>query len=158
MDNWEELEQFCYDNDVQIIQQKFNSDRIKGLYCNGMVALNKNIATTAERSCILAEELGHHYTTSGNIIDPTSAVNRKQEQIARVWAYCRHFDLDKLILCFRHGCCSVHEAAEYLEITEEFFLDAISYYKQHYGLNTVIGNYMITFEPLGILELYDKES
>ena len=33
---------------------------------------------------LLQEELGHHYTTHGNIIDIENAENRKQEHRARV--------------------------------------------------------------------------
>ena len=46
--------------------------------------------------------------------------------------------------------------AEYLEITEQFLMDAISRYKSKYGLYKKIGNYMIMFEPLGVLELYSE--
>jgi hypothetical protein len=45
--------------------------KTKGLYCDGVIALNKNISTTSEKTCILAEELGHYYTSCGNIIDST---------------------------------------------------------------------------------------
>ena len=65
----------------------FNSPNIKGLYCNNTVAINKSISTQAEKSCVLAEELGHHYTTVGDIIDQTKASNRKQEYRARLYGY-----------------------------------------------------------------------
>ena len=32
-----------------------------------------------EKACVLAEELGHHYTTVGDIIDQKESENRKQE-------------------------------------------------------------------------------
>ena len=47
----------------------FSGTRIKGLYCDGYIAINKDIETETERACILAEELGHYYTSSGDIID-----------------------------------------------------------------------------------------
>ena len=31
----------------------------------------------AEKACVLAEELGHHYTTIGDIIDQKESENRK---------------------------------------------------------------------------------
>ena len=46
--------------------------------------------TTADT---LAEELGHHYTTVGDILDQTNVSNRKQERLARVWAYNRRIGL-----------------------------------------------------------------
>lgn len=36
-----------------------------GLIHGNRIAIRKNIDTQAEKSCVLAEELGHHYTTTG---------------------------------------------------------------------------------------------
>lgn len=158
MDKLEELEQECHDIGVEIIQRPFDSQRIKGLYCDNCIALHKNLANKAEKSCTLAEELGHHYTTLGDITDLSSPANKKQELKARTWAYQQLLDLSKLIDCFRYGCSSVHEAAEYLEVTEAFFLQAMVYYKQHYGLQKVVGSCMISFEPFGIFEIYPQKT
>ena len=38
-----------------------------------------------EKASVLAEELGHYYTTVGNILDQEDAGNRKQEHKARTW-------------------------------------------------------------------------
>ena len=37
-----------------------------GLIRGNRIAIRKSIDTQAEKSCVLAEELGHHYTTTGN--------------------------------------------------------------------------------------------
>ena len=39
-----------------------------GLCRGSFIAINKNLNTT-QKKCVLAEELGHFYTTTGNIID-----------------------------------------------------------------------------------------
>lgn len=49
-----------------------------GLYSDGCIWINKNMTTT-EKRCVLAEELGHHYTTVGDILDQSDIGNRKQE-------------------------------------------------------------------------------
>ena len=51
-----------------IVKEKplINND---GLISGNRIAIRKNIATTTEKACVLAEELGHHYTTTGNILD-----------------------------------------------------------------------------------------
>jgi Zn-dependent peptidase ImmA (M78 family) len=126
--------------------------RIKGLYCDKVIAINKNIETTAEKTCILAEELGHHYTTAGNILNQKKITNRKQERLARAWAYKRLVPLDKLIAAYRAGVKSRYELAEYLHITEQFLAAALNYYKSKYGIYCQIGNCYICFEPLGIIE------
>lgn len=68
---------------------KYNNGRIKGK----RIAIRQDIETTTEKSCILAEELGHHYTTVGCILDQTNSQNRKQERQARLWAYNKQIGL-----------------------------------------------------------------
>lgn len=36
----------------------FSGTRIKGLYCDSHIAINKDIETETEKTCVLAEELG----------------------------------------------------------------------------------------------------
>ena len=50
---------------------------------NGNNILIKSDLTENEKTCILAEELGHYYTSSGNILDQSNINNRKQEKVAR---------------------------------------------------------------------------
>lgn len=128
---------------------KYNNGRIKG----NRVAIRKDIETTAEKSCILAEELGHYYTSTGDILDLTVAENRKQERRARIWAYNKQIGLKGLINAYEHGCKNRHEIAEYLEVTESFLEEAVNCYQEKYGLFTQIDNYIIYFNPLGILSL-----
>ena len=66
---YDELLQSADEEGVNVVDYHFTSDNIKGLYCDGTIALSRNIRTTSERACILAEELGHYHTSSGNIID-----------------------------------------------------------------------------------------
>ena len=128
---------------------KYNNGRIKG----NRVAIRQDIETTTEKACVLAEELGHHYTTSGNILDLSQSENRKQERRARIWAYNKQIGLKGLINAYEHGCRNKHEIAEYLEVTEQFLEEAVNYYHEKYGIFTQIDNYIIYFQPLGILSL-----
>lgn len=107
----------------------------------------KNDLTTTEKSCVLAEELGHHYTTVGNILEQSTVENRKQEHLARFWAYNKQIGLRGLIAAYEHGCQSQSEAAEYLQVTERFLTDAINCYKGKYGFCATVDNYIIYFEP-----------
>lgn len=150
--NYEELLTEANQNGIDVIDYDFISTNIKGLYCDGTVALSR-AATETEKSCVLAEELGHHYTSSGIIIDQTSTSNRKQERRARIWAYKKAFALTDLILAFKAGCRNRYEFAEYLEITEAFLQEAIDYYKEKYGPYIIQKPYVIYLDPLGVLEL-----
>lgn len=102
---------------------------------------------TIRKSCVLAEELGHYYTTVGNILDQTNASNRKQERRARLWAYDRLVGLSGIVKAYRHGCESLTETAEYLNVTEDFLLDALKEYESKYGTSVVCGEYEISFTP-----------
>ena len=130
---------------------KYNNGRIKG----NRIAIRKDISSTTEKACVLAEELGHHYTTVGNILDQSDASNRKQERRARLWAYRRAFDLIDLVSAYKYGCRNRYELAEYLEVTEQFLQDALDTYKEKYGLCTKVDKYVVFFEPLGILEVFE---
>ena len=126
----------------------------KGRIYKNRVAIRRNLSTT-EKACVLAEELGHHHTTVGNILDQSKTENRKQERRARLWAYKRAFDLVDLVSAYKHGCRNRYEIAEYLEVTESFLQEALDTYKEKYGPYTKVDRYVVYFEPLGILEMYE---
>lgn len=110
------------------------------------IYLRKDMNTT-EKACVLAEELGHHHTSVGNILDLEDISNRKQERQARLWAYNKQIGLRGLIDAYEHGCQSRYEIAEYLEVTDEFLTDCIECYRQKYGIGTTVDNYYIMFIP-----------
>ena len=112
-----------------------------------MIAIKSDMTDT-EKQCVMAEELGHYYTSVGDILDQESVDNRKQELKARLWAYKRLLPLDCLISAFRSGCNSLYEYADYLNVTEAFLQDAIERYKQVHGTDWVqVDNYAIRFCP-----------
>lgn len=118
-----------------------------GRILKNKIAIRRDIPTQVKKACILAEELGHYYTTYGDILDQSDTGNRKQELRARKWAYDRQIGLIGIIRCYEHGCQSIAEMADYLEVTEEFLHEALSHYKRKYGLSTNIDRYIIYFEP-----------
>ena len=68
----------------QLIVKEKPLIRNNGLIIGNKIAIRKDIDTEIEKSCVLAEELGHYYTTVGDIMDQTDVSNRKQERRARV--------------------------------------------------------------------------
>ena len=103
-----------------------------GLYGDGCIWINKNM-TTAEKRCVLAEELGHHYTTVGDILDQSDIGNRKQERKARAWAYEKMIPLSSIKQAFTVGYTELWEMAEYLEVDERFLREALQYYEEVHG-------------------------
>lgn len=110
------------------------------------IYLRKDMNTT-EKSCVLAEELGHYYTTVGDILDMNVPENRKQERQARLWGYNRVIGLFGLIRAYEHGCKDKYEIAEYLDVTEEYLEDCIDCYRDKYGEYKTVDNYTIYFIP-----------
>ena len=153
MNKFEKLEDVAYQDDVDVLNYRFESNNILGLYCDGVIAIREDM-TIPEKTCALAEELGHHETSVGNILDMTSAVNRKQERQARLWAYNKQIGLIGLVRAFEHGCQNRFEIAEYLEVTEEFLEECIECYRNKYGICKRVDNYVVYFTPyLAIIKI-----
>ena len=72
-----------YDQEVNIEERNMLNN---GLYCDNIIWI-KGTLTTAEKTSIVAEEIGHYKTTAGGILDQSKIVNIKQELLARKWAY-----------------------------------------------------------------------
>ncbi|GAA0078781.1 ImmA/IrrE family metallo-endopeptidase [Clostridium sp. CTA-5] len=136
------------------VKEKKLKYNLKGLYKNSKILIDKSIETNVERKCILVEEIGHHETSFGNIIDDNDINNRKQELRARRWGNERLVKLKYFINAYNNGVTNKYELAEYLEVTDEFLEETINHYKKKYGTYYKLDNYLIYFEPnLGILKL-----
>lgn len=133
-------------NKLKVKEKNLNYG-FKGLYKNGKIIIDKNINTDKEKCCILAEEIGHHFKTIGNIIDENKINNKKQELIARRWSYDKLIGIIGIINAFENNCKSLYEMAEFLNVTEEFLNEALEYYKVKYGSRYKIDNYVIFFIP-----------
>lgn len=129
--------------------------RLKGLYADNVIWINRNIPTTIEKTCILAEELGHYHTTDGDIIDQTNIQNRKQERRAREWGYEQLVPLSGIVEAYYAGISGRHDLAEFLEITESYLQEAINRYKDKYGPYYSIERYTIFFDPLRVMEIFE---
>ena len=131
--NYEELLDTADQLDLAVKEQPLTVH--DGLIRGRRIAIRKSIETQAEKSCVLAEELGHYFTSFGNILNMDETQNRKQELRARLSGY---------------------DMAEYLQITEEYLKEALECYSRKYGENLVtIDNYAIRFVPsLQVMEFW----
>lgn len=129
-----------------------NIGGLKGLYIDGIISLSDNISCRKEKKCILAEELGHHYTSFGNILNQKEINNIKQEQKARRWAYEKLINFDDLIVAYEEGVKNRYELSLFLEVTEKFLEKAVEYYRIKHGTCYQYKDVVIYFEPLGILK------
>lgn len=130
---------------------KYNNGRIKG----NRIAIRKDIRTQTEKSCVLAEELGHYHTTYGDILDLDIIQNRKQEFRARMWGYNLKIGLLGIVRAYKKGCRNLAEMAEELDVTEEYLLEALRAYRSKFGTCTTADGYVIYFDPaLAVMKLY----
>ncbi|MCI9645296.1 MAG: hypothetical protein HFH40_00525 [Lachnospiraceae bacterium] len=158
MCSYEHWLQIADDMGFQVAENAFFESHAKGLISDKFIGLNKEIETTAEKKCILAEEIGHSVTGVGSILSQKGTWDCKQEQQARLWAYNRLIGLNGIINSHKNGCQNLYEMAEYLDVTETFLADAIERYRSKYGMFATLDNYIIYFEPcLAVAEINNNQ-
>ena len=128
-----------------------------GLISGRRIAIRRNIETQAGKSCVLAEEIGHHCTSSGDILDQTDIMHRKQEYRARFYGYNLKIGLSGLIRAYEAGCRNIFEMADFLDATEEYLKEAIQCYSSKYGTCVAVDNYIIYFEPFAVMKMIAVE-
>lgn len=144
------------DNNIEVTEKRFKSHA--SALCKGnKIAINKALKNQKEKACALAEELGHYHTTCGDITWMNTIPKTKQELLARGWAYKSMVGLMDIIRAYNAGVRDRYELADYLEVTDAFLDQAVEYYKQKYGLYYCIDEYIIYFEPLGILKMFPRQ-
>lgn len=129
------------------VEERNLPETIKGLQGNNHIWINKKLSTRTKAG-ILAEELGHFETTYGNIIDQNDHKNRKQELQARTWAYKKALPLSQLVEAFEFGVDDIYELSDFLDLDEQFIIEAVDRFKAIYGHKIDYGNYTIQFDPL----------
>jgi hypothetical protein len=143
--SYEDLVDEAYRSELQVKEMHLhaNKGRIKGR----RICIKKDIPTLKEKACVLAEELGHYYTSVGDILDLKYSDNRKQELKARIWAFDRQVGLIGIIKAYNSGCQNLYDMSECLDVTEEFLNEALECYRNKYGEFVKLDNYIIYFEP-----------
>lgn len=136
---------------LKIREVDFCTDEECGYYHNNKILINSRL-TDKQKYGVLAEELGHHYTTYGDISDQSKIENKKQELIARRYGYKYLIEPNDIIEAVRDGSNTVYEIAEYLGITVKVLDEIIKDYKKQYGIGVPVGNYYLQLEPnFGVL-------
>lgn len=148
MEQYERLELHAKNISIRKMEMPEGLD---GLYYDGNIILDKSLSYK-QRVEILAEELGHYYTSSGDIRNYKDIRNMKQEVKARRFGYELIVTLDGIIDAFKQNIKNVYELADFFEVTTDYIYKAIEHYKMKYGLSTFHGNYYIRFEPLNVYE------
>ena len=152
--NHNELMKLINNEELEVVELPLNGE-LKGLYSDDIIAINKNIDTYTEKTCVLAEELGHYYTSVGDILDQSKIENRKQELKARRWAIDKLIRVEDFIDAFKAGVQNRSELAEFLDVAEKFIEIALDHFKGIYGYSHTIGEYTICFDPLVVYKSFE---
>lgn len=150
---YEELILEAESENIEIVEGNLKG-RFKGLYNDGVIAIDKRL-TENEKSCIIAEELGHHYTTAGDILDQSKFENRKKEHIARRWGYEKRLPIEKLVEAIKKGCINKYELSKELDVPEWYIDEVIEFYNRKYGDFKIIDNAVVYFNPFNVLILFE---
>lgn len=118
-----------------------------GLIYGRNIAIRRTIETSQQKACTLAEEIGHAATSAGDITDYSDPNNWRQETKARSFGYRLMIGLDGIIDACKAGCQTEHEAAEHFQCTVQYLREAISRFREIYGIKTEHNGYTIFFEP-----------
>lgn len=153
--SYEELLEKAEKNNVTVLESVNFNSKANGLINGDVIGLSDKLATSPQKACTLAEEMGHYFKTTGNIISQSKVPNRKQERISRLWAFNEMIGLAGIVDGYKRRCASRYELAEFLGVTEEFLQDAINYYRAKYGVYVEYEGYRILFEPsLAVTDMY----
>lgn len=150
MTKYEELVSKAENKNINVLEMDLGTNKKCGKYLhskNGnFIIINSNMTETNKHE-VLVEELGHHNTSLGNIIDQSELENIRQEKRARNWGYENAVSIVQLINVFEKGLKTTYEIAEYLNITEKFLNEAINHYREKFGTYYQVDHYLICFEP-----------
>lgn len=128
--------------------------RASGLISGNLIGIQKSLTYT-EKGCILAEEIGHHQTGIGNILNQSKLNSRRQEVRARQWGHRRIIPFSRFLDAHKEKISGRHDLAAYLGITEQFLQEAVDRYRDKHGLLVKIDDFhILCLDPLGILEVF----
>ena len=117
---------------IPVIDFKMKNKAIIGCIDDSYtIGLNySNIDNSSEEKTILAEELGHYFTSS--LYDSNSSLETigRKEFKSRKWAFKVLAPYKKLKELYEEGCRYTCEFAEELGVTEDLIERAYNYYKE----------------------------
>lgn len=144
-------EQLLKNQDVEIYETNHLPSFQSGLYYDGTIYI-KNKMNSVKKHETLAEELGHHELTYGDITDQKVLMNRKYELKARRYGYELLITLDGIISAYNDGVRNIFEMGEYFVVSEECIKNVLDHYKMKHGLSTYHNGYVIKFSPLQVFK------
>ena len=153
MEKYNQLLDKAFENGIKIKDKRcFDSDA-KALIVNNLIGLSEELETTAEKKCVLSEELAHYELGGGCILDIENDINASRSEYRAMKKAV--FDVIKpydFIEAYKNGVKDQFELADFLNVPIDFLDEAIKIYRQTHGDFLKVGDYLICFNPLGICD------
>ena len=140
---------------AEIIERKMTGNN-KGFYADNIMMLDTKMSRKSRKGKAF-EEFGHHFTSTGDIIDLKNKNNAKQEYKARAWGFEHHVPISDLVQCLLKAGNDIDYFLELLDIEPEDFFYVIQHYISKYGNYYKFDNYTVIFNPLKIVDLKMEE-
>ena len=102
---------------VRIIQKDMQG-ALAGAYVDQTIFLNNKLDDTAKK-CVLAEEIGHHFTAKGNVMDLVTVDDYETELDGRRWGYEVLLPVSQIRTALRVGIREIKSIAELYNVTPE---------------------------------------
>ncbi len=134
---------------IEIIEKKMTGNN-RGFYADNVMMLDSRMSRKSKKGKAF-EELGHHFTSAGDIIDLKNKNNAKQEYKARAWGYEHHVSISDLVQCLLKAGDDIDYFLELLDVEPEDFLCVIKHYISKYGNYYKYDSYILVFNPLKII-------
>lgn len=150
MSPYEEILNHIDDEKILLIEDDFDLP-VNGLYLRDQgkraaIMVQRQLSQAAKR-CVCAEELGHHYTSTQNLLGVCSREYERQEHRARQWAHLALLPLDDIGEAYLRFDACKFTMAEWLDVTADFLDETIDNYREIHGTQCRTRRYLYRFEP-----------
>jgi Zn-dependent peptidase ImmA (M78 family) len=160
------LFEIAAENNISIEYVNF-PDNIQGLYfkdegIDPVIGINNKIISDPSLfTCVLAEELGHHFTTVGDCAAEYYSYSdrlivNKKETLALKWATELLMPLNEIVQAVKDKITDFHEIASYLQVTEQFLLKRFEFISKRQPYIEVDKSQVIMLTKLPCIYLMNK--
>lgn len=166
MNKLDALLDLANNEEIEIYYTDKIADDIKGLYINRqglkiISLLNSLKQNNAKLIEILAEELGHHFTSVGNYVSPNKDYSSKImidkcENKALKWACEFLITEEEIIHIINSNITCVYEIAEILEVSVEFLLKRLEFLSRKKNMLDLGNNRFLILTNLPNFYIYEN--
>ena len=132
---------------ADVVELPFDTGVEYGKYADKHIGVNANLLDNIKYE-IIAEEIGHHRKTYGNITDKNDIRNLKLEKIARREGFKILLKPTDFLEPLSSGARNLYEFAEYFYLSEKTLLNILHDWKEIYGMGIKIGEYYLNLAQL----------